>query len=150
LLLVLFTLAIKAQEAVPASGGTASGNGGSVSYTVGQVAYITISNGGGSVSQGVQQSFEIKVISGVEEKRIDLQCSVYPNPANDYLRLKVENYNIESLRYQLFDIDGKLMLDNKIEGKETIILMEGMVPAAYFLKVTDNNKEVKTFKIIKN
>jgi hypothetical protein len=42
------------------------------------------------------------------------------------------------------------LLDNKIVGNETNIVMSNYVSATYFLKVTDNNKLIKTFKIIKH
>lgn len=46
-----------AQQANVSSGGNATGSGGSVSYSVGQVFFSGNSGTGGSVSQGVQQSF---------------------------------------------------------------------------------------------
>ena len=75
---------------------------------------------------------------------------VYPNPATDFAKLKIVNYEVQNLRYQLYDINGSLLQDNKIEDNETSIVMSNYVSATYFLKVTDNNKVVKTFKIIKN
>jgi hypothetical protein len=73
---------LKAQEAVPAAGGTITGSSGSVSYTLGQVSYRTVSGTSGTVSQGVQQPYVISVISEVPEaSEISLDCSVSPNPA---------------------------------------------------------------------
>ena len=143
---------IQAQNTIPASGGNASGSGGTVSYSVGQVVYTTnTSITYGSVAQGVQQPFEISVITAIEQaKDITLVCSVYPNPASDFLTLKVENYDIESLSYKLFDANGKLLESKKVTGYETIISMANLLPNLYFLKVIDNQKEIKTFKIIKN
>ncbi|MBN1414230.1 MAG: T9SS type A sorting domain-containing protein [Bacteroidales bacterium] len=142
---------LQAQEAIPASGGDVSGSGGSVSFSVGQVVYTTNTGTNGSAAQGVQQPFEISVVTGIEEARgINLSCLTYPNPATDYLTLKVENFNKENLSYQLFDVDGKLLENKKIEGNETSIIMINLIPASYFLKVIQDNKEVKTFKIIKN
>jgi hypothetical protein len=154
--LVLFLLffgltRLQAQEGIPASGGDASGSGGSASYSVGQIVYTTNTGTNGSVAQGVQQPFEISVVSGFEEAEgISLRCSVYPNPTKDYLVLKVENFDNENLSYQLIDINGKYLENKLIEGNETSIVMSNLVPATYFLKVTQNNKEVKTFKIVKN
>lgn len=51
--------ALQAQQTVPATGGVATGSGGTVSYTVGQVADTTQTGSGGTVTQGVQQPFEI-------------------------------------------------------------------------------------------
>jgi hypothetical protein len=50
---------LQAQQTIPATGGLATGSGGTVSYTVGQVADTTQTGSGGTVTQGVQQPFEI-------------------------------------------------------------------------------------------
>lgn len=151
LLIGLGLSGLQAQEAIPATGGNASGSGGSASYSVGQVVYTTNTGTNGSVAQGVQQPYEISVISGIEQaKGINLICSAYPNPTTDFLTLNVENYDNENLSYQLFDISGKLLENKKLTSNETRIDMNNRVPAIYFLKVMDNQIEVKTFKIIKN
>jgi hypothetical protein len=151
-LLGLGLTGLQAQTAVPATGGHASGSGGTVNYSVGQVVYTTNTGGSnGTVAQGVQQPFEISVVTGlVEAKGINLSVSAYPNPTTDFLNLKVENYNNTNLSYQLFDISGKLLETKKITGNETSIVMSNLVLATYFVKVTEENKEIITFKIIKN
>jgi hypothetical protein len=142
---------ITAQNTIPASGGNASGSGGSVSYTVGQIVYTSNANSNGSVAQGVQQPYEISIITAIEEAGdISLEIMVYPNPARDFIMLKIENYEGQNFRYQLFDINTRLLQDNKIVGNETSIAMTNYISATYFLKVTDNNKVVKIFKIIKH
>jgi hypothetical protein len=149
--LILGLSELYAQQTIPASGGNASGSSGSVSYTVGQVVYTNIKNSSGSITQGIQQTFDITVVNEIKDaKDIILNCSAYPNPVSDFLKLTVENYKTENLTYQLFDINGNFFENKKVEGDETSINMEKLVPATYFLKVTDGNKEVKTFKIIKN
>jgi len=144
---------VLAQEAVTIAGGNASGSGGSASYTVGQIVYSTETVSSGSVAQGVQQPFEISVVSGINEIHgILLQCSVYPNPTTDLLILKIDasaTPGFQSLSYQIYDINGKLLLSKKLTGNETSISMENLVPATYFLKVIQSDKEVKAFKIIK-
>jgi hypothetical protein len=142
---------LQAQSTINPSGRNAIGTGGSVSYSVGQVVCTTITGANGSAAQGVQQPFEISVVTGIEEaKDISLEIVVYPNPATDFIQLKIENYEVPNLRYQLYDISGTLLQDNKVEGSETSIVMTNYMSATYFLKVTDKNKVVKTFKIIKN
>jgi len=151
LLLCFGMFGLQAQNAIPASGGNASGSGGTSSYTVGQVVYTTFTGTNGSAAQGVQQPFEISIITAIEEaKDISLEIVVYPNPATDFIKLKIENYEVKNLRYQLYDINGSLLQDNKIVGNETNIVMSNYMSATYFLKVTDNNKLIKTFKIIKH
>jgi hypothetical protein len=146
-----FGIAIQAQNAIPASGGNAIGTGGSVSYTVGQVVYTTNTGTNGTVAPGVQQPYEISVVTAIEDsKDISLELSVYPVPARDFVTLKIKNYEVENLRFQLYDNNGSLLQENKVESSETSIVMSNLFPAVYFLKVTENNKVIKTFKIIKN
>ncbi len=142
---------LHAQETNPAAGGNASGGGGSASYSVGQVVYITNTGTTGSISQGVQQPYEISVVTGIDDARdINLMISVYPNPTTDFLILKTDSFTDGSLSYQLSDINSKLLDAQKITGTETSIVMSNLVPSTYFLKITRNSKPMRTFKIIKN
>lgn len=151
LLLGLGFTGLQAQESVNASGGNASGSGGSTSYSVGQVVYTTNTGTNGSVVQGVQQPIEISVVTGLEEvKGINLSVKAYPNPTADYLTLEVKDVELSTLTFQLFDMQGKLLQNEKITANPTRILMSNLLPSTYFLKVTQANKELKTFKIIKN
>jgi len=151
LLLGLGLTGLQAQTSINVTGGDASGNGGSASYSVGQVVYTTNTGTNGSVAQGVQQPFEISVVTGLEEaKGINLSVTAYPNPTTDYLQLKVESEKLKNLSYQLYDINGKLLQNEKIIGNQTSIIMSNLLPANYFVKVIQGNKEIKTFKIIKN
>jgi hypothetical protein len=142
---------IQAQNTIPTTGGNASGAGGSASYTIGQIAYTTNTGTNGSVAEGVQQPYEISVPVGIEQARYtNFFCTVYPNPATDLLTLEVEIPDSENFFYQLYDTMGKLLASKKLIDIKTIISMANLAPATYFLKVSDNQKVVKTFKIIKN
>jgi len=139
-----------AQQAVSTAGGEATGAGGTVSYTIGQVACTTNTESEGTVTQGVQQPYEIFDIgNAVDDYGISLELSVYPNPASDYLMLKVKNYTSGNLTYQLYDANGKLLENKEVVDAETTIQMNELSPAIYYLKVNDNDTEVKTFKIVK-
>jgi hypothetical protein len=151
LLLGLGLTGLQAQTSVNATSGNASGSGGSVSYSIGQVVYTTNTGTSGSVAQGVQQSYEISVVTAIEEaKGINLSVSAYPNPATDYLILEVKDFELSTLHFHLYDMSGKLLQTQKITGSQTNIVMSNLVPATYFVKVIQGNKEVKTFKIVKN
>ena len=74
-----FTSLSLSQESLNSSGGTASGIDGSVSYSIGQVVISSSSDTAGSLNQGVQQPYQIEVVS---TPKIDpeISISVYPNP----------------------------------------------------------------------
>lgn len=139
---------LRAQESPTASGGDASGSGGSVAYSIGQVVYTTNTGTNGSMAQGVQQPYEISVNTGVNETAIKLEMSAYPNPTSNNLTLKTEEY--ANLSYQLYDLQGKLIENKRIAANSTIITMDALPSATYLLEITNNTQLVKTFKIIKN
>jgi hypothetical protein len=144
---------LQAQDNVNASGGQLSGTGGSVAYSVGQLVYSVHTGPNGSVSEGVQQPYEISTLTGIEEIAINFTVSTFPNPITDYLTLQVdvnEDHNIELMSYFLYDNNGKLLRNEKITGSHTSIDMSNLSPAIYFVKVMEENNDVKTFKIIKN
>ena len=150
-LLLFCIMSLQSQENITISGGDATGSGGTAAYSVGQIVYTTNTGADGSVSQGVQQPYEISIVDGIEQADgINLELKVYPNPTNDFLNLIVEDFNNETLSYQLYDINGQIIKRGKILGIETTIMMEFQVPGNYLLIVFDDQKVVKTFKIIKN
>lgn len=154
LLFALGLTGLQAQESVNTTGGNALGSGGTVSYTVGQTVYQSHTGSNGSVEEGVQQPYEISVVTGIELTAISLMITAYPNPTTNYLTLSIDgdvktSHNLSLMSYQLFDMYGKLLKSEKIEGSETSIAMSNLVSATYFVKVIQDQREVKTFKIIK-
>jgi hypothetical protein len=138
----------QAQQAISASGSDASGTGGSVSYTVGQVAYTSASGTEGSVSQGVQQAYQITVIEGVDQAGIELQLQAYPNPTADFLTLQTEKIP-EKCEAYLYNLNGELLTIFSVESTQTSIDMSGLPTSEYILKVVSDSKSVKIFRIIK-
>jgi spore coat protein U-like protein len=150
-LLTCHALAVlQAQSAITATGTDISGGGGSVSYSVGQIGYTLISSPNHSVNQGVQQPWEVSVMTGIDNTGdMSLDLVVYPNPASDILRLKTGSYESSHLRYRLYDLNGRLLLSGRVEGGETSIAIGHLTPAAYLLRITDKNISIKSFSIIK-
>ena len=146
-------MGLRAQEVISAAGDNAAGSGGTVSYSIGQVVYTTNRGPNGSVVQGVQQPYEISVITEIEKTTgIELLISVYPNPSIDYLTLHINpspETDFRLLSYRLFGLNGKLLETKKINGNQTIIDLKNQAAGSYFLSVTEENTIVKTFKIIK-
>ena len=137
------------QTSVVASGGSVSNNSGSISYSIGQVAYQSVSNSSGSVSQGVQHAFEISTLS-LEENKFNFTLNAFPNPTTENLNLRVGNYKQEKLAYKLIDLEGKVISEAPLLSEETTIDMKQLPVATYFVEVHNEGKKVQTFKIIKN
>lgn len=136
------------QTITPAGGGIATGSGGSASYTIGQTI-VAGTDDSKSLSQGFQQPYEILVVGINELTGIKLDCNLFPNPATDFIKLKIENYDGTELNLVLIDMGGVVLLNTKLESDELMIPMQNRKPGTYLLKLNDGKRDLKIFKIIK-
>ena len=149
-LLLGLGLTAQAQQATTASGGDASGFGGTVAYSIGQVVYTTNTGITGSVAQGVQHAFEIFTV-GIKETELNISLTAFPNPTSENLTLQISDYNNEKLSYQIFDMQGKQISKGQVTAQQTQINMNGLPSANYFIHVVNQEtKKIQSFKIIKN
>ena len=148
-LFVCASLFAQAQESTNASGGGATGSGGSVAYSIGQVVYTTNTGSNGSVAQGVQHAYEIFIV-GFNDTKQHISLNAYPNPTADVLTLQISNYNNEKLMYQLYDLNGKLLSSEQIIAQQTLINTSTLPVSTYFIDVfNQENQKVQSFKIFK-
>ena len=151
--LIIFVYAItsiQAQQTTASAGGDASGIGGTFSYSIGQVVYTYIYGSDVIVAEGVQQPYEISTILDFDTYEINLMIKTYPNPTKDYLVLNLNTVDFSNLLFELYDLNGRLIKRRNIASSTETIYMEYLPNAHYLLKINNKNKEIKTFKIIKN
>lgn len=142
---------LNAQKAIASAGGSATGSTGSMSYTIGQLDFNTTIALSGTITEGVQQPFEVFIVTGVSKTSENLpDMEVFPNPAAAYLQLTTQKVLINSIMiYQLFDMNGHLIKNGTVLNRETYIDIQDLAPAEYLLKVLTTDHVLKTFKIIK-
>lgn len=148
--IVLCATTLHAQQATVATGGDASGAGGSISYSVGQPACTTPTGAGGSVAQGVQQPYEISVNTGVGERSEAFTLTAGPNPATDALELAVAGTTPGHLRYTLRNTAGQLITGERIASDRTHIAMNGLPAGVYLLDVATLDGVLRSFRIVKH
>ena len=143
-----------AQSAIVPVGGDAQGNGGSVSYTVGQVAVQTVANSNGSVSvaEGVQQPYEIMTVGVDDYPQIVLDAVVYPNPTDNVAQLRLNGFEIpaDGLRANLYDGNGKRLQTLPVTGDLTPFQIGQYATGTYYLEVRDGKRILKTFKVVRS
>lgn len=138
-----------AQQATTAGGGDATGSGGTAAYSIGQVAYTSNQSANGSVNQGVQQAYEIFSV-GLNETKADIQLVAFPNPTRDQLNLQVSEVAGKNLSYTLTDLQGKQIKAGAIKENETPIDLKELASGIYFIQINEANKNLQTFKVVKN
>jgi hypothetical protein len=138
------------QEAIVASGSNATGSRGTVSYTIGQIAFSTLNGTDEVIVQGVQQPYEISVITTVDDTPdTSIECVLFPNPTRDAVKVSVVSPAYDGMTFRLYDFNGVLLREITSMAEETVVPMQNLSPATYILRVMKNNKVIKTFKIIK-
>jgi hypothetical protein len=153
LIFVFFSIStpfIFSQSGNVTAGGNALSASGSVSFSVGQVFCSFNASTMGTITEGVQQPYEISVVTHTEEGLgIILECALFPNPVSDFLTLKIPDYDYTGLCYRIFNINGDLLNGDNIYDPVTYISMSGLKPGIYIIRIINSNKELKSFRIIK-
>lgn len=140
---------------VNASGNLATGNAGSVSYSIGQVFYTYEGDQEQSVAQGVQQAATTEqgedLPEDIDTESPEISVLIYPNPATEFVTIATQGvgFQNDSSSYQLFNYQGKLIMQNSMHQDHTTIQINNLSSSIYILRVYVQNKLFKTFKIIK-
>ncbi len=147
--MLLTPIWVMAQSGAVTAGGNITGAGGNVSFSVGQIVTNPVSGTTGKITQGIQQPYEIFVVTGINQNSIQLKAVVYPNPASGFVVLSVEQKNINGMTCVLTDMQGKVISSQEVKSPQTRIDLSQLAQGAYQLQVFQNNESVKIFKVIK-
>ncbi len=145
----IFTFAnqfLFSQNNTVTTGGDINGSNGSVSYSIGQIDYISTINSNGSVNQGNQQPYEFYSSVGLNE--VSNIVAIFPNPTVNAIQIQLSNFS--GLSYQLVDAKGKLIEENSFNTEFTTIDMSQLSSANYFLQIIKDGEKIETTIIIKN
>ncbi|MGE0077570.1 MAG: T9SS type A sorting domain-containing protein [Bacteroidales bacterium] len=162
LLTIIFALSFSAamaqdiaMQVVASSGGyfESTEAGVSMSWTLGEVAYTTLSSSEYIITQGFQQGD----LFSTDVEKPDLPKSdikVYPNPASVDVFIEISSSTAKgNATAELFDITGR-MVDSKVINLEDNtpckLTVSSLKSGIYLVKITfDNSKSSKVFKLIK-
>ena len=136
------------QNSTVSSGGDFSSDTGSVSFSMGQPFFFSYSNSDYSISEGLQQPLEVSVLS-IDEALFSGLISVYPIPTSNYITLKISDFDIDQLTYEVIDLRGKVLMTNKINTNETKIDLYKLEQSIYLLNIKKQGKLIRTTKILK-
>jgi opacity protein-like surface antigen len=157
LLIVLLSAAllygIQAQREVLTTGGDFSSAGGSVAFSIGQIAYTYHGSESGNVSLGVQQPNLFNIVATEDIEPLDA-VSLYPNPASEIVYVDLQDESLikkyNSLSIRLFDMQGKLITQQEINQVVTPFTLTNMSEAVYLLQIMHEQQPIKSFKLYKS
>ncbi len=137
----------QAQQIISGAGANFQTTGGSVSWSLGEIAIETFTNESFIITQGFQQS-HLTITNVSEIENFESEVIVYPNPAHNYLNLVLEN--TEGVQYFLYSVNGQLVENKVVSNDHTQINFKSLNPGIYLLKILRDDKEVNSFKVLKN
>ena len=134
---------------IGSDGGHSRNNQFSLDYTIGEVVTEfgedTLNNV--HLTQGFQQT--MLAIVSVEEHVQDIEIDVYPNPAVDYLNVSIPTLQ-EDMQFALFDMQGKLIEQQKINNQAFTIGFSNMSTGNYLLVFSNKDQRIKTLQVQKS
>ena len=85
--------------------------------------------------------------TGIMEQNLQPSITLFPNPANEYVQLTIENYSSGSV-YSIMDITGKLVQTGELKNNHTKISTLNLEKGIYLFQVKSNtgNKMIKFIK----
>jgi hypothetical protein len=139
------TITLSAQEVVSTQGDSYSNTSGSIDFTIGEVVINTGTDGTKDLTQGFHQTNWNFL--GLEDHVPNYEAIIFPNPTEDVLNIRTSTF--ENVTYTLFDVMGKLVLQDVLSAEQTPIQVSQLAPGAYSLTLNNDTQNLKTFKLIK-
>ena len=153
LLLIYLSVApiglIFSQSAIATSSNDITTESGSISYSVGQIAYSEVNGANFSIIEGVQQPYEITIVSSNVDYVNDQKIDIYPNPVTESLIIETK-LGQGRQSYVLRGVDGRIYLRDDIYSALEVVPMSELIPGTYFLMITQPNRKPIHFKILKH
>ncbi|MFP4467906.1 MAG: T9SS type A sorting domain-containing protein [Bacteroidales bacterium] len=139
-----------AQEAILPLGNNLEGQGGGVSYSIGQIASHQYHLPEIHIFEGVQQSYESVAVGLPPTETINIRYIVYPNPTSGIAYLEVKLDKMNGLHYHLHDLNGREIASAAIRQHISLLPTSSLPPGTYILRVSQKQQTRKLFKIIKH
>jgi hypothetical protein len=131
--------------AVVSVGNNILSSSGSITYSVGQIDFTSIHGAYTVLYLGVQQVYD-PFVNIIDDST---GISLWPNPVSSTLKIEVKSTKNLGVLYQIYTIDGKLMISKQSSDNITSISMAHLPQGTYVLMVRYSDKRTLKFKIIK-
>lgn len=86
--------------------------------------------------------------TSTDDKDLEVDISIYPNPTSDYLTINFHNYIAIEGQVRFFDISGKQIKSASLETASTTLDLQGILPGLYVYKIFDGPKALYTGQVV--
>ena len=109
--------------------------------------YVRANCADGTSSDWARITFNTSSGTGIAENGTAL-LTISPNPTTGILRCNFNN-ELTNARLQVFDVFGKLLIEQPVTENTTVLDLSNRASGVYFLRVISDNKVVTTQKVVR-
>ena len=122
---------------------------GSLSFTIGEPISETFDAGENVLTQGFQQTKLI--ITAIETPEMEnFKLHIFPNPTHSTILIETTDDVQQSMQFALYDLNGKILYNICSDQSILEIDLTSFSPGTYLLRISNDNQQMNTYKIIKN
>ncbi len=89
-------------------------------------------------------------IVNVEQKELAKQINIFPNPSENFLQIEIPEHALTAhYKLILYDLTGKIILQETISEKTKVINVENLVSGFYIMHLESKSKIILNSKLIK-
>ena len=147
-LLLLPLTELSAQQIALPAGGEATGAGGYLSFSVGQVADVTATGIGGFVAQGVQQTYD-DLSTGAHVDLPPAMVTLSPTITSDLVQVLAHDVACHMMHITLLDAAGRALTQRTVAGPVAELSLAMLAAGSYHVRVTIDAAHAATFRLIK-
>ncbi len=138
------------QNDIVSSGGEASSENGSFSYSVGQILISQIDPPSSSwsdeaitINHGVQQFFIPRC-----QNNENIKISASPNPSKGLVNVELSNWDDIGVNLSVYDVLGRSILSQPLSKNKTQLNLTELNSGIYLISINNVCGGVSTFKLI--
>ena len=143
-----------APQSVNSGGTKMSQSNGSLSFTVGELVVLNLSDSeGNTLGGGFTAGATLTTVSIHETDATLLDIKVFPNPTSDLVNIQINHSTIDQVLLTITDLQGKEVYNGKYAGISNVIGINtaSYATGTYVLSLKNlKNQVLGTYKIIKN
>jgi hypothetical protein len=135
-------------ELVSSAGDSFNNTSYQLDWSIGELQTETYAGSQNTLTQGFHQGTYI--ITGIDENPLlKFSVTAFPNPASEFIMLKVKSEKFNEMQYTITDLSGKVLQTGKLLNETKQINFANYAVGTYFISVSQNDRRVQSFQVIK-
>jgi hypothetical protein len=111
--------------------------------------FYTLGNAPYAYFIGVDAVPDTVVITSIHNQENNVVFNLFPNPTQDEVTIQLKNTQINSYAVTIYDINGRLVNTQHLQGQKSIIDFSNYNGGVYFLRlIADDNSVAETARVV--